>query len=586
MLSKGWPARVPVCCMGSVSTIRARRRTHAQQLALLQVKRDINATDPHGRLKYLRDFREAFPDYERVLTAPELRQQYRGADVLLVGDYHALAASQKFAAELLEELARSDRPVVLALEMVFARDQQVLDRWFRGEIDEQELRTGIRYDAEWGYDWEPFANLLRRARACAAGLLALDCAPRGNMRRIGARDRHAAEKIAHLRSRCPQARVVALFGEAHLAPNHLPRYVRRYRPQDRLLTVLQNVDELYWKAAGELSNPVQAVQVGNDVLCVFNATPLEKYESYRIYIERWRTDPSQPDLAPTFYNLVDSLLRSLGLEQYYAAAGNHPSTLVEEYPEVQMCADAREFEKLLASRQVFAQERRMLLDKLRQNGCVYIPRENLLLMERFQMTAAAEEAVRFVQGECRGPASFNGPWLGSSAEHHFYFDVMERALITFGARVLLPGYPVVREDDLQALCVQPREAVEGQISFSYRKFIDSIEFLLLHKQLESTASMQKGIAALLASGITATGQQREFLVQHLGAMLGAEMHEAYVAGKLSRGDIRSLFFRKTHLPGVAKKTYFELARTIKRGNGFARLTKSSPRRHGDTEKSY
>ena len=35
--------------MGSGFSIRARRSTAAQQLALLQVKREISATDPHGR---------------------------------------------------------------------------------------------------------------------------------------------------------------------------------------------------------------------------------------------------------------------------------------------------------------------------------------------------------------------------------------------------------------------------------------------------------------------------------------------------------------------------------------------------------
>ena len=51
--------------MGSGFSIRARRRTAAQQLALLEVKREISATDPHGRLKYIRDFSEAFRDYRR-----------------------------------------------------------------------------------------------------------------------------------------------------------------------------------------------------------------------------------------------------------------------------------------------------------------------------------------------------------------------------------------------------------------------------------------------------------------------------------------------------------------------------------------
>ena len=117
--------------MGSGFSIRARRRTAAQQLALLQVKREISATDPHGRLKYVRDFTEAFRDYRRALTDNEFKQQCSTADVLLVGDYHALAASQDFAASFVGQLAqneRHDRPVVLALEMAFSRDQYVLDQ--------------------------------------------------------------------------------------------------------------------------------------------------------------------------------------------------------------------------------------------------------------------------------------------------------------------------------------------------------------------------------------------------------------------------------------------------------------------------
>src|SRR5437763_12241136 len=107
--------------MHSSFSIRARRQTAAQQLALLQVQREISATDPHGRLKYIRDFSEAFRDYRCALTDTELKQQYAAADVILVGDYHALAASQDFAVSLIGQLAQEARPVVLALEMAFSR---------------------------------------------------------------------------------------------------------------------------------------------------------------------------------------------------------------------------------------------------------------------------------------------------------------------------------------------------------------------------------------------------------------------------------------------------------------------------------
>src|SRR6202040_186158 len=136
------------------------------------------------------------------------------SDILLIGDYHAMPASQRFAASLLEERAQpGDRPVVLGVETIFSRDQHVLDEWWRREIDETELRQRIRFDLDWGYDWAPFYALLVTARDHGEAIYGLDCMPREDLRRIGARDRHAAAKIAETRLRHPDAAIFVLFGE-------------------------------------------------------------------------------------------------------------------------------------------------------------------------------------------------------------------------------------------------------------------------------------------------------------------------------------------------------------------------------------
>ena len=82
--------------------------------------------------------------------------------------------------------------------------------------------------------------------------------PREDLRKIGARDRHAAAKIAEIRERHPNAVIFVLFGESHLAPGHLPRALREQMPDAKVLTVLQNIDALYWRAAGERADKVEA----------------------------------------------------------------------------------------------------------------------------------------------------------------------------------------------------------------------------------------------------------------------------------------------------------------------------------------
>ena len=282
--------------MASTSNLRE-RRNEAQLHALAGVEREIRINDPNGRRKYLQDFSRAFQSYESVIDRQQLNASMREADTVLIGDYHALPAAQRFAATLLEDRAQpGDRPVVLGLETIFSRDQHILDEWWRREIDAEELQQRIRFDLDWGYDWAPFYDLLVTAREHGDAIYGLDCMPREDLRKIGARDRHAAHKLAEIRQRHPNAAILVLFGESHLAPGHLPKALKERLPEERVLTVLQNVDKLYWRAAGERHERVEAVRVNDDVVCVFNSTPLEKYENYRLHLSRWgRTDEEGPD---------------------------------------------------------------------------------------------------------------------------------------------------------------------------------------------------------------------------------------------------------------------------------------------------
>src|SRR5690242_10534398 len=139
-----WAVQERRTTMGSNTVLRL-RRSAAQLHALAQVEREIRAADSMGRRRYLRDYADSYRTYERVLTRDALRQRVASSDILLIGDYHALPASQRFVTELLQEIART-RPVVLGLEAVFARHQHVLDEWMAGEIGEDELRERIRFD--------------------------------------------------------------------------------------------------------------------------------------------------------------------------------------------------------------------------------------------------------------------------------------------------------------------------------------------------------------------------------------------------------------------------------------------------------
>ncbi|HXZ33068.1 MAG TPA: ChaN family lipoprotein [Terriglobales bacterium] len=513
--------------MASTSTLGSRRHA-AQMRALAGVERELRANDSSGRRKYLRDFSDAFRSYESIIDSQQLGSMMNAADIILIGDYHALPAAQRYAATLLEQRAQpGDRPVVLGVETIFSRHQHVLEEWWRREIDESELRERIRFEADWGYDWAPFYELLVTARDHAEAVYGMDCLPREDLRKIVARDRHAVDKIEEMRQFHPHAVILVLFGESHLAPRHLPRLLRKRMPAERLLTVLQNVDALYWSVSAEREEPVAALRVKRDVVCVFNSTPLEKYENYRLCLTRWRQgDASHADAAPTVYNLIDSLACFLDINRYSSHNTNQPKFLVDLLPEVYCgSSDARLRQLLLRA---FHDPRKVenMLQRVEAQGSVYLPSINALYIREFQMMYTAAEAARFLHHACRGlplrhPAGLASPTAGH--KDRFYARTVENALACFGSRVLHPVHPAVKDKNGFNLSI-------------------------------------KGCEKLAQQAISGGRQKFDEYAQRLGGRLGSELYDAYLRGSVSRTALRRLFLAHIDQSGTAQRVCQDILR--------------------------
>jgi hypothetical protein len=531
------------------------------------VEREIRANDPNGRRKYLRDFSQAYRSYQSVLELSQIHAQVKAADLVLIGDYHALPACQRFAGALLEHSAmEGERPVVLGLETIFARDQHILDEWWRREIGENELRERIRFHLDWGYDWEPFYELLVVAREHAEAVYGLDCMPREDLRKIGARDRHASDKIAEIRHQHPNAVVLILFGESHLAPGHLPRTLEERLPGERTLTILQNVDALYWRAAGERHDRVEAVQVNERVVCVFNATPLEKYENYRLCLNSWkREDSDPPDIAPTVYNLIDGLVRFLRIDRYSSHNTTQPKFLVDLLPEVYFRHSDGLLHRLLCRKAVNEEEREAMLRRIQDRGCVYLPQVNVFYMHELQMMFAAEEAARFLHHACRGlPTRVTArEEAADEPGDFFYARVLENGLAYFGSRVLYPARAAVREADLRDLSDQTREDVERQTGLSFVESNRALNFLLLHRLLEVNARQCDDVRGSLDDGIRSTGAKFEYVTQQLGYLLGSDLYDAYLEDRATPRYVRGLFLTHVEEPGAARAAYFDLVHKLR-----------------------
>lgn len=257
------------------------RHVEAKELeALRQEIRTRVGVEPEPLLAYRQTFDESVPGTGVPISVEEIYRQAIAADLVLLGDYHTLAAAQRTALALARALARR-RPLVLGLEMVRSEHQGVLDAYGEGTVSDTALRNLIRYDSHWPFPWSAYGPLLELGREAGVRLLALD--GRGNLHR---RDRRAADRLATSRAQHPESLHLALIGDLHLAPAHLPAQVAARCPLDRLVVIHQNLPGVHEQlAALSATDRLPAADLGNGHYCLITATPVARERSYLAWLE-------------------------------------------------------------------------------------------------------------------------------------------------------------------------------------------------------------------------------------------------------------------------------------------------------------
>ncbi len=536
------------------------------------IKREISAIDPHGSRKYIREFTDEFRRFRDISSYDDLIIACFKSDIVYLGDYHALPSSQFFAARLLREVATRSRQVILAVEMVYGRNQRVLDRWMAGEIDDDEFKRRIRYDLEWGYDWGAFRRVFDTARDYGLKVFGIDCPPRNGLRYIRKRDRYAASRIVDILEKNPGAKVFVLIGESHLASGHLPGKVRdllaRRNIEKRSVRVIQNVEEIYWQLVAQGQEHRDVVSLGHGTYCAFNTSPIAKYESYRQTINRWKSeqaDDDHLDLTPTIYNMIDTILKFLGIDKYRRCVRKEADCiefLVDYYPEVYSHIDGATLQRILAANDFARSDIRDISRRVSRNGSMYIPRINSIFIGRFSLVHGGEEAAHFVNMALRGDVFRNG---GGSIPRVdlFYTSVLEEAIGFFGSKLIDPSRNHFFETKLYQYHRKDRAFIEANTDYTFEQFRTIIDFILKHKKFERSYREHSEVPAWLLAGIgTRNARMFSVMAHELGYYLGQQLYDGYHQGKIDRRAIIDLFRARFDGHGSALSAYLDLVERL------------------------
>ncbi len=538
--------------------------------AVERLKREIGGIDRNTRRRYIRDFHEEYGDYQALASFDDLLVDCLGSDVIFIGDYHALPASQEFAARLLSEVASRSRNVALCMEMVFGRHQRILDAWMAEEISEEDFLRRIRYDLDWGYSWPSFRGIFDTAREYHCRVYGLDCEPRASFRHIRKRDRYAAARIVSLLKSGAASKVVALIGESHLASKHLPALVRkglkRARLEKRDVTVVQNMDEIYWKLAERGIQHADVVSLGGRRYCAMTAGLLEKYEAYRQSLERWKKEhgDDEIDLTSSVYNIVDTILEFLKIDKYKHCLSREQvciEFMVDAYPEVYSNADEALVRRLLRNQSMEPEDEEEVLTHLARHGSCYVPRLNAILIGAFNLVHAGEEAGHFVNMALKGEVYENARHEGRQHDN-FYTSVMEEALAFFASKLVHPTRNNFLESPFYRLYGKPKEQIEAEAGMPVEQFDQIVRFILVHKRMEQHYADYEHIPDEILRGIKASRRHVYLLTHELGYYLGQQMYDGLRADILTRGEITRLFRTRFNQSGSALRAYLDLAERL------------------------
>ncbi len=512
-----------------------------------QIAQQVQGASPAFRA-YRRRYEAATRRHRGALTLPEVHARVQAADLVYVGDYHTLRAAQQAYQGLVEAALASGRRVVLALEFVEGRHQATLDAFLAGTLREKAFLTRIGHPYRGAFDiWPGFAPLLALARARKLEVVAIDRRAQGP-RSLATRDEYAAQRLARAAAAADRPLVLALVGQFHVTPAHLPARVEAHlgQVQRKALVVYQNAEGVYWQLAraGQVEQ-TPAVEVSSREVCLVNTSPVVCQRSFLDYVEAEAGDAplDEPGLTTTFRHLAREIGRFTGLRVGAAVDDVLVLTASEKDPLGRLARRAR----------FTAAERRALEQHLLLRESAWIPRARAAWLAALSLNHAAEEAAHFVRHLAVGDAMERSRPRAEA----FWARCLEEALGFFGSRLVNPTRRCTGLDEW-AWHFQHGEGQLRQVAAF---------------TLAVTAALEDDVGA--AQRLVPTGALFHPVSHALGYLLGDALARAFAARRVSRADVRALFRDPFDAPAL---TFAALARQV--GLGASGRRAGRPHAHG------
>lgn len=109
---------------------------------------------------------------KKAVDLAEVVRNVEETDVIFIGEVHNGTEHHRAQLDVIRSLHAKKIPIAIGLEMFTTDDQQKLDDWTAGKLDEESF-TSV-YSRNWSYEWQLYRDLLIFARNNRIPLIALN----------------------------------------------------------------------------------------------------------------------------------------------------------------------------------------------------------------------------------------------------------------------------------------------------------------------------------------------------------------------------------------------------------------------------
>jgi hypothetical protein len=514
--------------------------------------------------RYSREYHRFLRRYESIVPSSALIKHVLSSDIVYHGDYHTLRQSQRSVLRILRDIV-DKRPVMLCLEMFHAGDQEIVDRFMRGELAEKEFLNKIAYRKKWEFKFENWRPLLDLCRKNHVPVFGINEPPEGKQS-LRQRDESAAVIVATLAIRNPGALVYVVDGDYHISPIHLPARVqeklRPLRIETRRTIIYQNDANLYWQLAGEGREDADVLQLSEDSFCIINSTPANKLQSYLNWLEysddawhpmhaEWEDlsddsgNTTVPGIIKTICAILDLPYPVEAIERLEIYYGQHLDFMEMIGTSKELACMEQEIWRKIKKDEGF------LLEYARDGVDHY-----LIYLPNSSLNSAAEEATHFINAVMRGRRK-----KPRSPFDHFYSTALTEALGFFGSKLINERRKVQTLSAMRTYIGSFKNAHKPP-SKQERMKIGLCHLLLSHRFLEHAESDPMAFFRKFDSVYADhKGMAVEFATQ-LGYMLGDRIYYAVKKRKFPLREVIDLFANGFSGPGKAFKRYLDLTAAV------------------------